>query len=93
MSFSIKDKRKIQLLRKTIVVLTQSSVDLGIHFTKTEVSNDFTIFKFNLILFRFVSLPNKMMEPILWQILEATGSVNLFHLIFWLRMKELNDSR
>jgi len=37
MSFQIKDKKKITLLRKSVITLTQNTNDLSIHFTKTEV--------------------------------------------------------
>ena len=37
MSFQIKDKRKIQLLRKCVTILTQDSEELSMHFTKTDI--------------------------------------------------------
>lgn len=37
MSFQIKDKRKIQLLRKCVSILTQDSEELSMHFTKTDI--------------------------------------------------------
>ena len=37
MSFQIKDKKKIQLLRKCVTILTQETEQLSIHFTKTDI--------------------------------------------------------
>lgn len=37
MSFQIKDKKKIVLLRKCISNIAQTSEELGIHFTKQEI--------------------------------------------------------
>ena len=37
MSFQIKDKKKIQLLRKCVSILTQDSEELSMHFTKTDI--------------------------------------------------------
>ena len=38
MSFAVKDKNKIKLLRKCAQILTQESETLSIHFSKTKVS-------------------------------------------------------
>lgn len=37
MSYTIKDKKKIQLLRKCVVILTQESEELSMHLTRTEI--------------------------------------------------------
>jgi len=75
MSFQIKDKKKITLLRKSVITLTQNTNDLSIHFTKTEVSAKTACA--NLIaLFRFVSLLKMKTVRRICAILQRRGSVS-----------------